>query len=222
MRTRKLRDISQLLYPILAHVTVLKVLEEVDKVELNYTVPPQLAQHTVQLTRAIHPQTPFEATNGEGVVTGAESNGYNYFLFALGAVVKSEREITQIRSFQQKFPQLNVKTVLRGPVDGADKASETELLQEYIKVQGGPKSDLAEILKDIFRLSNDDGTTESETEFKFGDPAKKVFVLQYCPSKSVSSSQYNQEETLPQRMSCLIRSDEFLLAGTFTSRTDVS
>ncbi|CAG7837110.1 unnamed protein product [Allacma fusca] len=230
MSSRTLRDVSQLIFPCVIHAVTLKVLEEADKLSVNYNIPGTFVQQVTQLTRSIVPATSLSNNNSDKT----ESNVNNYRSCVMSSIGLCEKEITQIRSFQQKFPQVDLDEVLKRKasvqeLDGvlmSPSSSETELIPNYIKVDGGAKSAVAEVIKEIFHMERvKNQNDEPEDEFKFGEPVRRVFILRYCPQKTTTTSDahhYNQEETLPQRMSCLLKKNEFLLAGTFTTKTDLS
>jgi hypothetical protein len=220
MSSRSLRDVSQLIFPCLIHGVTLKILEEGDKLSIDYKVPVTLSQQMTQLTRSIVP-----ATSNSNNFDMNDTNVNNYCSHVMSIIGKCEKEITQIKSFQQKFPTVDLDQVVKSKssLEESDKGSEVELIPTYIKVEGGAKSPLGEVIKEIFHMEQArNQEVEPEKEFKFGEPVRRVFILRYCPVKtSTSDSQYNQEETLPQRMSCLIKKEEFQLAGTFSSKTEL-
>ena len=245
MSSCRLKDISQLIFPCLIHAATLKVLEEADKLSVEFKIPTTLLQQVTQLTRLIIPATAVTMNHANDTV---ENNVNSYRSSVMSSISRCEKEITQIRSFQQKFPQLDLNQLLKRKAGGggggevgsdselegsfpSSSSADVELIPNYIKVDGGVKSPVAEVIKEVFqmehtRYQNVEPSSENN-EFKFGEPVRRVFILRYCPAKttttgaSSSSDHYNQEETLPQRMSCLIRKEEFLLAGTFTTRTDL-
>lgn len=194
------------------HAAALKVVEEADSLPFDYQLPTNLPQQVSQFTRC------FGHICGSASETAAAKNQ------VISTIARCELEITQIRSLQHKFPNLDLTTILKSRNQQGTSNDETygpEFLPKYIKVDGGFRSDIGRTVKEIFvKEQAVNHLVEIESEFKFGKPVKRVFVLKYIPPKSIASESVGYL-CLPQRMSCLLRDDLFLSAGTFSLRTDV-
>lgn len=200
-------EICQLLFPCLMHSASLKVIEEVDRLPFDYQLPANMPQLVSQLSRCF----------GHGSNLNDMNAAKNQVMSLLS---KCEIELTQIRSFQQKFPYVDIEKI----IDAKKVNSEThgpELLPKYIKVDGGFRSDIGKTIKEIFvKEQSVNHLMESENEFKFSKPNKRVFILKYIPPKSIAAESVGYL-CLPQRMSCMLKEDLFVCAGTFSLRTDL-
>lgn len=201
-------EICQLLFPCLIHAASLKVIEEADELPTEYQLPVNLPQQVSQLSRCFgHISSSLSDTN-------AAKN------LVLNSIAKCEIGMTQIRSFLHKFPSMDVEKLM----DDKKANSETygpELLPRYIKIDGGFRSDIGKTIREIFvKEQAVNHLVDSDSEFKFGKPSKRVFILKYIPPKSVASESVGYL-CLPQRMSCLLKEDLFISAGTFSLRTDL-
>ena len=231
MSTRSLRDVCQLVFPCLIHASTLKVLEEVDKLTVDYRVPLTLLQHLTQLTRSLGhnmirsctaaPASSSDTRNNNNENDFVGQDGSSYRVSLLSSLSHVEKEVSQIHSFLQKFPQVDLNQVLltKSNENTPSSSPQAHLLPNYIKIDGGGKSELSERIKLIFQKEITlNHLVDSSSEFKFGPPVKRVFVLKYNPTKPTNS---NAELILPQRMACCLKNEEFLLTGTFSSKTDL-
>lgn len=203
-----LSGICHLLFPCLIHAAAVKIVEEADQLPFDYTLPHTLPQQVSQLARC------FGHLCGTASEIAAAKN------LVLSSISRCELEMAQIRSFQHKFPSLDLMDVLKGN-DSNSETYGSEFFPKYIKVEGGYRSDVGKTVKEIFvKEQAVNQYVDSENEFKFGKPVKRVFVLKYIPPKSVASEAVGYL-CLPQRMSCLLKDDLFVSAGTFSLRTDL-
>ncbi|ODN03852.1 Rab3 GTPase-activating protein catalytic subunit (s) [Orchesella cincta] len=203
-----LSDICHLLFPCLIHAATLKVVEEAEKLSLDYQLPVNLPQQVSQLSRCF------------GHICGSASETTVAKNLVLSSLSRCEAEITQIRSFQHKFPSTDLTKILKSKQENKETYG-PDFLPKHIKIDGGYRSDVGKTIKEIFvKEQCVSHLLESENEFKFGKPAKRVFVLKYIPPKSIASESTGYL-CLPQRMSCLVKDDLFVSAGTFSLRTDL-
>jgi hypothetical protein len=151
-------------------------------------------------------------------------DGGVYRTSLLASISHVEKEVSQLHSFLQKFPQVDLNTVLppkSNETTLGSLPSSANLLPNYIQIEGGGKSELSQSIKLIFQKENSltlNQGPELGNEFKFGQPVRRVFVLKYIPDKPTHS---NADLVLPQRMSCVLKNEEFLIAGTFSTKTDL-
>jgi hypothetical protein len=210
--SQTLSNISTLLFPCLSHAATLKVLEEADKLSFDYKVPSNFLQTLVQLSRSfscvLNPNNDY-------------SDLMSYKTQFLNFLTQSEKEITQIKSFQLKFDNIELQGILQKKESERDVYG-NDFLPNFIKIEPDQSSSVLEIIKDMFHKEMVQKTqfVEQGVEFKFGKPFKRVFVLKYHPARSSDSN--NTVTCLPQRMSCLITDDKITLAGTFSSKTDLN
>jgi len=233
MSSRTLRDICQLIFPCLAHASTLKILDAADELKVSCKVPATIVQNLTQLTRCLgydvlrtqskKSVSNYSATADNDTLPQCDTNSYKIAL--LSSLAQIEREICQLRSFQQKFVEIDLNAILNrssGEEEQRDcpvvpASPPPYLLPQYIKVEGGYGSPLRQRICDIFQK---EGSVHdlAESEFNFGDPVKKVFVLKYVHGKS---SAQTTESSLPQRMTCCVRKGELKVTGTFSIRTDL-
>lgn len=186
-------------------------MEEADKLNIEYKIPQNLSQYAVQLSRCFS-----FISRPDGNVKDIN----NYKSHVMNIISRVEKDMTQIRSFQLKFPGINLEKILERKEIERDTYG-NEFFPSFVKVEGENKSEVGKVIKDLFykELLSTSQIIEPQTEFKFGKPFKRVFVLNYNP---VRSSSVNSYSVLPQRMSCLLKDEMFVLAGTFSSKTDLS
>lgn len=208
MGDRNLGEICQLLFPCLIHAAALKVIEEADKLPFDYQLPANLPQEVSKLSRCF------------GHICGTVSETNTAKNVVLNSITKCEIEFTQIRSFLHKFPSVDLEKILSEKKANSETYG-NELLPRYIKIDGGCRSEVGKTIREIFvKEQSVNHLVESENEFRFGKPTKRVFILKYIPPKSVASESVGYL-CLPQRMSCMLKDDLFLSAGTFSLRTDL-
>lgn len=210
-------DISQLLFPCLVHAGTIKIMDEIDKLPVNYETPQGFSQNVVQLSRCFRYATQLDLTADE-MSTSRRLVMKNF--------QQCEKEITQIRSFQLKFPNENINDILYQSNTRNYCGNNSELFPNFIKVPNGKRSELGTRIFDFFVTcceKNEGSIDEPELNRKvsnFDKPYKKAFVLKYVPPPGRINDP-NGIMALPQRMSCLLKSDTFVLAGTFSNKTQL-
>jgi len=195
--------VSQLVFPCLLHATCLKLVEQADDVPCDFSIPGNIVQQVVQFTRKV---------GMPGIENVVELN--NIIVGVKSTVRRCEKDISEIRSALKKFPTLELSKIINPFQEGDGK-----VFPQFIKVEEGRDSAVGKVLKELFLKSPAFNHSSDSVEFKFPKPYQRVFVLKYFPEKP--SDDYYSYANLPQRMSCLIKEDEFRAAGTFSRRTDV-
>jgi len=191
----------------------MKVLEEADKLPFEYRVPSNFLQTLVHLSRSF--SCVLNPSNDYTELTTYK----NQFLSIL---TQAEKEITQIKSFVMKFPSVNLEKILQTKETESDLYG-NEFLPSFIKIEKDSSTDdTLKIIKAMFRkeVLQSSQFVDNNVDFKFGKSFKRVFVLKYNPTRSSDSN--NTVTCLPQRMSCLLTDEKLILAGTFSSKTDLN
>lgn len=181
-----------------------------DTLPVDYEIPSSFCNNVVQLSRSFRCVAQLDKTSDDITV---------YRNLVMKSLQQCEKEITQIRSFQMKFPNENISEILSQSNNG--RCSSTEFFPNFIKVPNGKRSELGSRIFDLFVTGNE--TNEEDLVLppqhtrkvcKFGKSYRRAFVLKYVPLSRGSTI------SLPQRMSCLLRNEAFVLALTFSNKTD--